>query len=347
MAFGPLRTAIILSLCGVCCAVMTACTPFEETRTQVFGDLHPPQLESLAMKGPNLIVARFNELTSLSADSIIVAPDLGAVTVRREETLILIETEEPAAVGSRYTVEATVEDEAGNTLTFMLDVTGYNPNPARMIINEFTCQGSGNHPDVAELLVTEGGNLGGLAFYAGSPQEHKGVLIFPSMTVPAGTFILVHLKPDGIDGEINEIDDPGVSGGKDAHPEAFDFWMAEPTGLSGNNGAVSLYAYRDGPILDAVIYSNRSYEPEARYGSFGTKAAQVMIEEVVNDGGWVSSGDHVRPEDAVDPEDSTATRSISRSSASVDSDSAEDWHITPTSGATFGTVNTDDVYSEM
>jgi hypothetical protein len=326
---------------------MTACTPFEETRTHVFGDLHPPQLEALAMEGPNLIVARFNEVTSLPADSVILAPDLGEITVRREGTRVLVETENPATIGSIYTVEATVEDEAGNTLTFMLDLTGYNPNPAEVLINEFTCQGSGNHPDVVELLVTEGGNLGGVAFYAGSPQEHNGVIVFPSMEVAAGAFVLVHLKPDGLESEVDEIDDPAVADGKDAHPEAFDFWMAEPTGLSGNNGAVSVYAYRDGPLLDAVIYSNRSYDPEARYGSFGTKAAQLMIEEVVADGGWTIAGDSVRPEDAIDPEDSTATRSISRSSASADSDTATDWHITPTSGATFGSVNTDEIYAEM
>ena len=59
---------------------------------------------------------------------------------------------------------------------------------------------------------------------------------------------------------------------------------------------------------------------------------------------WVHAGDHIAPEDAIDPDPSTATRSISRSSTSIDTDGRIDWHITPTSGATFGEVNTDEVY---
>ncbi|MFW5729813.1 MAG: hypothetical protein ACOCYG_09110, partial [Spirochaetota bacterium] len=309
-----------------------------------FGDLHPPQLQALAMESPHLIVARFNEVTSVSPEDIAIQPDLGTLQVTAENGTVTVRTERPAEVGRPYTLEATARDEAGNTLTFMLRVTGYNPSPARLIINEFTCQGSGNHPDMVELLVTDGGNLGGVVFYAGSPSEHAGSLTFPAVQVESGDFILVHLKPEGIDQEINEIDATDESGGLNAHPEARDFWSAEPTGLSGNNGAVSVYAYQDGPVLDAVIYSNRSYDPEARYGSFGTKAAQVMIEEVAEDGGWRIAGETVRPEDAVDPEDSTATRSISRGSDSEDTDTAGDWHITPTRGSTFGSVNTDETY---
>ncbi len=348
MALRHVRIPTIMCLCGACAVLLMACTPFEETparmHKRVFGDLQPPQLQALAMEGPHLIVARFNEVTSVSPEDIIIQPHLGALEVSVEDSTISVTTERAAEVGRPYTVEATARDEAGNTLTFMLRVTGYNPSPARLIINEFTCQGSGNRPDLVELLVTESGNLGGVAFYAGSPREHAGSLTFPSVRVESGDFILVHLKPEGIDQEINEIDATDLSGGRNAHSEARDFWMAEPTGLSGNNGAVSLYAYQDGPLLDAVVYSNRSYDPEARYGSFGTKAAQLMIEEVVEDGGWIIAGERVRPEDAVDPEDSTATRSISRGSDSADTDRAADWHITPTSGSTFGAVNTDQVY---
>mgnify|MGYP006274889157 CR=1 FL=1 len=348
MALRHVRIPTIVCLCGAYVLSLMACTPFEEapaqTRERVFGDLHPPQLRALAMEDPHIIVARFNEVTSVSPEDIIIQPGLGAIEVSAEDRTVTVTTERPAEVGRPYTIEATARDEAGNTLTFMLRVTGYNPSPARLIINEFTCQGSGNRPDLVELLVTESGNLGGVVFYAGSPREHAGSLTFPPVRVESGDFILVHLKPEGIDQEIDEIDATDISGGRNAHPEARDFWMAEPTGLSGNNGAVSLYAYQDGPLLDAVVYSNRSFDPEARYGSFGTKAAQIMIEEVVEDGGWMIAGETVRPEDAVDPEDSTSTRSISRGSDSADTDTAADWHVTPTRGSTFGDVNTDQSY---
>jgi hypothetical protein len=326
-------------------ALLTMCTPFEETRARVFGDLHPPQLEGLAMESPHMIVARFDEATSLSPKNIRLEPDLGVAAVESDSEHVVIETREKAVVGAHYTVNATVEDEAGNTLTFMLDLTGYNPDPARVIINELTPQGSGNRPDLVELLVVEGGNLGGVSFYAGSPRENSGSLIFPAMEVDDGDYLIIHLKPQGIPEEVSETADPSRSGGRDAHPEAWDFWLSEPGGLGGNNGAVSVYAYQDGPLLDAVIYSNRRYDPEDRYGSFGTKSAQLMITDVVDDGGWAIAGETVRPEDAIDPEDSTATRSISRNLAGRDTDSAADWHITPTRGASFGEKNDPRVYT--
>ena len=345
MALKYRSATIRLIMYGACMVLITMCTPFEETRTRVFGDLHPPQLEGFAMESPHTIVARFDEVTRLAPENIVISPDLGINSVRSEGSTVSVETTQPAVVGASYTVNATVEDEAGNTLTFMLGLSGYNPSPAQLLINEITPQGSGNHPDLVELLVTEAGNMGGISFYAGSPGENSGSLIFPSMEVDAGEFLIIHMKPEGIPEELSETEDPSRSGGRDAHPQAWDFWLSEPSGLGGNNGAVSLYAYQDGPLVDAVIYSNRRYDPEDRYESFGTKSAQLMITEVLADGGWKSDGKTIRPEDAVDPEDSTATRSISRNVAGTDTDSAADWHITPTRGASFGEGNDPRVYT--
>jgi hypothetical protein len=52
----------------------------------------------------------------------------------------------------------------------------------------------------------------------------------------------------------------------------------------------------------------------------------------------------VTPEDGVNPEGSTGTRSLCRSSASMDNDRPEDWHVVPTRAATFGTDNSDEVF---
>ena len=61
-------------------------------------------------------------------------------------------------------------------------------------------------------------------------------------------------------------------------------------------------------------------------------------------GGWLFSGDLIAPEDCVDPDPSTATRSVCRNSVSDDTDSRTDWHTVPTSMSSFGSVNTDEVY---
>jgi hypothetical protein len=66
-----------------------------------------------------------------------------------------------------------------------------------------------------------------------------------------------------------------------------------------------------------------------------------MVDEITADGGWRVSGDRAYPEDAVNPEGSTSTRSICRGSDLVDTNGASDWHIVPTRGASFGEENSD------
>jgi hypothetical protein len=114
-----------------------------------------------------------------------------------------------------------------------------------------------------------------------------------------------------------------------------------------------------------VLYSNRTSDSDEKYGGFGTLDSWERAQELVADGGWIISGQQVRPEDAVSPEGSTGTRSLCRSGASadsavsadsssadtaglttlpVDTDSAADWHIVPTLGFTFGEENSDEIY---
>jgi len=71
---------------------------------------------------------------------------------------------------------------------------------------------------------------------------------------------------------------------------------------------------------------------------------RARAEELVLDGGWKIAAERVTPEDAFNPEGTTGTRSICRSSGSADTDCAQDWHIAPTRGASFGADNGDDVY---
>ena len=219
-----------------------------------------------------------------------------------------------------------------------------------MLINEVTTQGSSTHPDVVELRLHSAGNLGGLTLYAGAPSEHDGRIVFPAVDLPAESYVVAHFKPEGLAEEINELTDPTASGGLDASDTGWDFWVDGASGISGNNGAVSLYAQPGGRLIDAIVYSNRTSDSDERYRGFGSKSALAMVDRVAADGGWLAAGAGgadaalLRPEDAVDPEDSTATRSISRGTDGADTDTAADWHITPTSGYSFGAPNTDEVY---
>jgi hypothetical protein len=212
------------------------------------------------------------------------------------------------------------------------------------LINEFTTQGSDTHPDLVELFAAGGGSMAGLVLYQGTAGSWDDRLVFPAFAVRAGEFVLVHFKPQGLPEERDEAGDPALSGGLDASASAYDFWVPGGTGLSGNNGVLSLYDRPGGELQDAVLYSNRSSASDALYRGFGSAATLARAEELASQGGWIAAEERIRPEDAVNPEGSTATRSLCRGSDSLDSDTAADWHIVPTRGFTFGGVNSDERY---
>ena len=243
-----------------------------------------------------------------------------------------------------YTVTIEVQDSSGNSKEVTAQFYGYNSAVASVHINEFTTRGSGNHPDTVELYVVQEGTIGGITLYEGTATQWESRKILPSVVLPTGSYILVHFKPDGIAVEIDETADSAASGGKDAHPDAWDFWVRGESGLSGNNGALTLYNAPDGTLLDAALYTNRTSASDTNYRGFGSAKFMQQVDEIVNSGEWTVPGALARPEDLIYSDNSTATRSLNRSSTSADTNAATDWHTVPTSGYTFGEVNSDEKY---
>ena len=243
-----------------------------------------------------------------------------------------------------YTVTIEVQDSSGNSKEVTAQFYGYNSAVASVHINEFTTRGSGTHPDTVELYVVQEGTIGGITLYEGTATQWESRKILPSVVLPTGSYILVHFKPDGIAVEIDETADSAASGGKDAHPDAWDFWVRGESGLSGNNGALTLYNAPDGTPLDAALYTNRTSASDTNYRGFGSAKFMQQVDEIVNSGEWTVPGALARPEDLIYSDNSTATRSLNRSSTSADTNAATDWHTVPTSGYTFGEVNSDEKY---
>ncbi len=323
--------------------LLASCGPFIDIRERLEPDVSPPLLLGIRALSETEVEIAFDEPPCCQAESIRTDPPLQLEAVRPEGcTLILcLAAQLP---GCPYRLEAVVEDEQGNGLHFLALFYGFNPNVPGLLINEFTTRGTGNHPDTVELKVIADGNMGGLVIYEGTPGNFDDRLVFPAFDVESGDFLLVHFKPQGIPEEIDETAGKDASGGLDASNLAYDFWMPAGSGISGNNGVISLYQRPGGEILDGVLYSNRTSESDERYRGFGTRDSLERAQELVADGGWQIAGERVRPEDAVNPEGSTGTRSLCRSSTSTDTDSAADWHIVPTLGFTFGAENSDEEY---
>ncbi len=306
-------------------------------------DLTPPVLLGAAALGPRAAEVRFSEAVSLVAGSFASDPPLTLRGCSSEANAIILETGLQTP-GTRYVLELAVEDSRSNSAHVLAVLYGFNPEVPAVLINELTVRGSATHPDLVELRVASSGDMGGLTVLDGTAGSWTSRIVLPSFRVEAGDFLLLHFKPEGIAAEIDETGDRTLSGGLDASATAYDFWVPDAAGLNGNNGVVSLYARIGGPLLDAILYSNRTSASDAAFAGFGTAQTMERAMEVTASGGWLSEGATVRPEDAVNPEDSTATRSICRRRG-CDSDSRADWYIVPTRGWTFGGENLEEEYS--
>lgn len=322
----------------------SACLPIADSREISEIDLHPPQLLSFAVPREDSILMEFNKEAEVIDGSLSVVPSLPVDSIESAEETVTIQFQDSQVPGTEYILQLSVEDERGNSMDILIPFYGFNPNIPDICINEFTTQGSSSHPDLVELYSKSGGNCAGLTVYEGTKSNWEDKIVLPPFEITAGDFILIHFKPEGKEEEIDETSDTDESGGLDASPSAYDFWVPLGSGLSGNNGVISLYSSPQGKLLDGVLYSNRTSTSDEYYRGFGTLKVVERADELAEEGGWVYTGELIAPEDAVNPDDSTATRSMCRSSDSRDTDSKMDWHIVPTSTYSFGSINSDEVY---
>ncbi|MBN2050785.1 MAG: hypothetical protein JW760_10100 [Spirochaetales bacterium] len=321
-----------------------SCGPLPDLRDLTDLDAYPPVLLTLEVTGEQQLRIAFDEACTFIEPPVIV-PGLETVDLVYDDTGVVITFSAAQEPGKQYTLDGSVRDERGNSTDFIVHFYGYNPDVPLMVINEFTPRGSSTHPDLVELRALTAGNTAGMCFYEGTSLDWDHRYVLPPLEVKENSFILLHIKPQGISEEIDETLETDTSGGYDCHPEAFDLWVTGGTGLSGNNGVLSLYASPYGDLKDGVLYSNRTSSSDTTYRGFGMLKVLQRAEELHRLAGWTAAGELIAPEDAVNPEGSTATRSICRRSTSEDTNTAADWHIVPTGGYTFGEENNDQVYT--
>jgi len=325
--------------------IMLGCAPNSNVREKSYLiDLVPPILQSAETMDERHLRFIFDEPIAKSDTDPVISPSIAIDTINIEDEQLTIGFETDQEIGREYTLRMDVVDRSGNSSSFLHHFSGWNPRVPGVLINELNPRGTGNTPDCIELFVTKAGNLGGLVLLIGTKSKYRESLLFPAVEVPQGEYILVHTKPEGISEEIDEVSKLDASEGKLATETARDFWMRGAPGLPGNNGAVTLYARKNGPVIDAVLWTNREDDMEDEKLGW-TRDGFVFAGDLAEAKAWISaSGGVPAPSDAVDAGRSTSTRSICRASSPVDTDSAKDWHVVPTRGQTFGSINTDKVY---
>lgn len=326
------------------CAGAASCAPLPQLPFDDSADFDPPGIVSIEVDSHGLELG-FSEPCSLLPDSVLAGDSLSgnAVNTAWSDNMrsLAFAFDPPPATGVEHQVEAQVEDLAGNNLRFVARFYGPNALLPAMVINEFTTQGSGKHPDFVEIRILTAGNLAGACLIEGVPGDWDSRFVFPDIDVAAGDYVVVHFKPQGIPEEVNETTSKSASGGYDSSDSAWDFWIPDGDGLSGNNGVLTLCETPAGGVIDAVVYSNRNSSSDERYRGFGSARMLSRVDYLDERGAWKGASPLV-PEDAVNPEPSTGTRSMCRRSSGEDSNRREDWHVVPTRGLSPGSRNTDE-----
>lgn len=346
----------LMVVLGLTCLTMAACIPEVVNSAFIASDLKPAGLVSWAAVGANWLELQFDEpveaeaawysLTRQDDENGLEPLAIRGLRVDAERPyVLLIETGSSLSAGQSFVVRGQAADRAGNITSFSLPVWGYNERPAAVLINEILSVGSSTRPDAVEFYVRSAGNLAGICFLIGVKDDFDARYIFPACEVSAGELLVLHLKPQGLAVEIDEIEDVGASGGIDATPTARDFWYPGSVTLPGKNGALTVYSNPQGQMVEALIYSERTSESDSNYRGFGTAKLLRRVDQIVAAGMWLTAGSHARPEDAAWSGAVTSTRTLCRGSGSLDSDSAADWHIVQTRGSTIGSPNSDAVYS--
>ncbi len=280
-------------------------------------DSKAPTLLSWSMNDPKTAELIFSEpLANRGASVECAERRITAVSVQQNR--LICSFDRPLALGTTVSLAVRVEDLVGNSRSLSVTLWAQNPQPAALLINEFTTKGTEANPDRVELLVAGRGNLAGLTLYVGTPTLSDDSYTFGDRWVERGEYLVVCFQ---------EGDQEGC----------YDSYSL--SGLSANNGALTLTLTPEweSPILDAVVWGNMS---TTTYDGFGSERLQAQVAELYRAGHW--SGQ--RSSDSINSTYSTATRSFCRYKA-VDTNSSDDWYICDTRKSSFGKPNSEQVYT--
>lgn len=334
-----LYLALILSA-----ILLSCCSAVTDQRPLIEDDLQPPVFIGTQVNDSRHVTLEFSEPVSLSSGTFSAVPDLPLEKSERGGNCLVLGFSADMEPGTEYALEMTVEDEAANTHTLLTMVYGFNPDVPQLMLNEITTQGSTSNPDKVELLALTGGNTAGVAVFEGTLDFWDQVKVLPAATIRAGDYLVIHFKPSGSEEEVDETESNLECSADEATDNGWDFWVEGGSGLSGNNGVVTVYTHNAGDLMDGFLYSNRTSASDENYRGFGSSSTMEKADQLWEQGGWIAADRLIAPEDAVNPDDSTATRSMCRMPGAADTDSAADWFIVDTSRSTFGYENSTELY---
>lgn len=198
--------------------------------------------------------------------------DFGKIPVDVElsdsESEVFFKFQNPTSVGKAYELYGIVEDACGNSLTFTVTFTGFNPKVPSLLITELQIKyakaklktGDEYRSEFVEILALEDGNLAGLRLVSASDGEKKAY-DFPGIEVHKNEVILIHLRNAG-EGCISELDDNlDAAKGTYSADGIRDLWADENSAhFHDVDDVIIIEDKASGKIIDGFMYSNGESE---------------------------------------------------------------------------------------
>lgn len=305
-------------------------------------DITPPNLSSIKVTGVNTLIIESNEKIFLQQESYMSREDIEIKNIIYEKNVIIINLKDNLIPGKQYRSEFRIEDENGNSLSFITNFYGYNPIKPKILINEFITKGSKTNPNKVELYVQKGGNLAGLTLFNGTKNNYDSIYVFPSIDVITGEYIVIRTISERYPEPFIEVLDLNIDHDKKFIAGIRDLRINNFK-LSGTNGVISLYSDPYGEIIDAVIYSKNRNDDTKRYRNFGLSKTLSRVDDISSENAWTGAYETLFPDDVIYCGSSTSTRSLNRLNL-MDNNNKDDWITVQSREASFGFKNSVNEY---
>ncbi len=297
---------VVLTAITLLCVVPFSCRISEEGITFVGGDYVSPVLEEVTVVDERTVELCFSEKIKLRnytvseqlkeisdspehSETIELSPALKAASggygrveaeysVSEDGCVLTFCTgeEEQFEVGKAYELFGTVEDKAGNTLTWCVPFCGFNSHLPKLILTEVQVKYKKYKEDAfrceyVELLALTDGNLSGLELLSAADGDGKKFAL-PALSVKAGDVFLLHLRSAG-SGCITETENLNESTALYSGKNVRDIWSENTKArLSDNSDIIVIRNGVTGAVLDAMMYAT---EDAVEWGKMASVAEEV------------------------------------------------------------------------
>lgn len=171
---------------------------------------------------------------------------------------------EEMIVGQMYELCGTVEDAAGNSITFAVPFNGFNSSVPLLMMTELKTSTASQsksekendfyRTEFVEILALSDGSLAGLELVSAYDGEERKY-VFPTIDVKKGEIFVVHLRTRGAGCVSEEGENLSLATTSYTNPNVRDLWsLNDKTCLGDKTDIVFIRNSSDGKILDAVMY---------------------------------------------------------------------------------------------